>query len=114
VLLLVAFTANIGQSTTEPAQAATPTPTPAPEQTPAPSQPQELRLHNVAESRAYVYPRRVLRICGRSSCGDDGRRTHPLYGGIHYPMAIENGLVQGECVGRAVLERVETRVISDQ
>jgi hypothetical protein len=32
-----------------------------------------------------------------------------LYGGIHYPMAIENGLVQGECVGRAVLERVETR-----
>ncbi|MBX2999533.1 MAG: VCBS repeat-containing protein [Caldilineaceae bacterium] len=32
-----------------------------------------------------------------------------LYGGIHYPMAIENGLTQGECVGRAVLERVKTR-----
>jgi hypothetical protein len=32
-----------------------------------------------------------------------------LYGGIHYPMAIENGLAQGECVGRAVLERVQTR-----
>lgn len=32
-----------------------------------------------------------------------------LYGGIHYPMAIENGLTQGECVGRSVLERVKTR-----
>jgi membrane-associated phospholipid phosphatase len=32
-----------------------------------------------------------------------------LYGGIHYPMAIDNGALQGQCVGRAVLRRVHTR-----
>jgi hypothetical protein len=31
-----------------------------------------------------------------------------LYSGIHYRMAIENGLTQGRCVGRSVLERVHT------
>ena len=34
-----------------------------------------------------------------------------LYGGIHYPMAIENGKTQGICIGRKVLERVQTRRI---
>jgi len=32
-----------------------------------------------------------------------------LYGGIHYPMAIDNGLAQGRCVGKSVLSRVVTR-----
>ncbi|NJO00089.1 MAG: phosphatase PAP2 family protein, partial [Anaerolineales bacterium] len=32
-----------------------------------------------------------------------------LFGGIHYPMGIENGLSQGQCVGRAVLERIQAR-----
>jgi hypothetical protein len=32
-----------------------------------------------------------------------------LYAGIHYPMAIDNGALQGQCVGRAVLRRVHTR-----
>lgn len=32
-----------------------------------------------------------------------------LYGGIHYPMAIENGLDQGRGVGRLVIDRVQTR-----
>jgi hypothetical protein len=32
-----------------------------------------------------------------------------LYGGIHYPMAIENGQAQGRCIGRHVIERVHTR-----
>ena len=32
-----------------------------------------------------------------------------LYGGIHYRMAIDNGAVQGRCVGQAVLRRVHTR-----
>jgi hypothetical protein len=32
-----------------------------------------------------------------------------LYGGIHYPMAIANGISQGNCVGRRVLERLKTR-----
>ena len=32
-----------------------------------------------------------------------------LYGGIHYPMAIENGLDQGRGVGRHVVGRVQTR-----
>ncbi len=32
-----------------------------------------------------------------------------LYGGIHYPMAIEHGKAQGVCVARAVLERISTR-----
>lgn len=33
-----------------------------------------------------------------------------LYGGIHYPMAIENGLVQGRSVGAFQVERLKTRV----
>lgn len=32
-----------------------------------------------------------------------------LYGGIHYPMAIEQGLLQGRAVGRTVLARARTR-----
>ena len=36
-----------------------------------------------------------------------------LYGGIHYPMAIEEGLHQGELVGREVVERVITRPRTD-
>ena len=32
-----------------------------------------------------------------------------LYGGIHYPMAIDNGVAQGRCIGRKVIERVKTR-----
>jgi hypothetical protein len=35
-----------------------------------------------------------------------------LYGGIHYPMAIENGKAQGVCIGRKVLERVQTRQVN--
>jgi hypothetical protein len=35
-----------------------------------------------------------------------------LYGGIHYPMAIENGLVQGTSLGAHVLARVATRSAS--
>ncbi|MBI1880097.1 MAG: hypothetical protein HYR94_18070 [Chloroflexi bacterium] len=31
-----------------------------------------------------------------------------LYGGIHYRMGIENGLTQGQCIGRTVLDRVQT------
>lgn len=31
-----------------------------------------------------------------------------LYGGIHYPMAVEHGLTQGRQVGQAVVTRVET------
>jgi len=32
-----------------------------------------------------------------------------LYGGIHYPVSIANGLTQGQCLGRLVLERIHTR-----
>jgi hypothetical protein len=32
-----------------------------------------------------------------------------LYGGIHYPMAIDEGIRQGAQVGRHLIERVETR-----
>jgi hypothetical protein len=32
-----------------------------------------------------------------------------LYGGIHYPMAIEHGVTQGASIGKAVVSRVETR-----
>jgi hypothetical protein len=31
-----------------------------------------------------------------------------LYGGIHYRMSIENGVAQGQCIGRTVLDRVHT------
>ena len=33
-----------------------------------------------------------------------------LYGGIHYPMAIHEGLAQGECVGQMVIDSVCTRL----
>ena len=36
-------------------------------------------------------------------------QTSRLYAGIHYPMAIDNGAVQGRCIGQAVLRRVQTR-----
>jgi hypothetical protein len=36
-------------------------------------------------------------------------QTSRLYAGIHYPMAIDNGALQGGCIGRAVLRRVHTR-----
>lgn len=32
-----------------------------------------------------------------------------LYGGIHYRIAIENGLKQGQCVGQTVLSRLQLR-----
>ncbi len=32
-----------------------------------------------------------------------------IYGGIHYPMAIVNGVAQGRCIGKQVLARVKTR-----
>jgi hypothetical protein len=32
-----------------------------------------------------------------------------LYGGIHYPMAIENGLAQGEEIAALVRARLRTR-----
>ncbi len=33
-----------------------------------------------------------------------------LYGGIHYPMAIERGMPQGACVAKTMFERIQTRV----
>lgn len=32
-----------------------------------------------------------------------------LYGGVHYPMGIDEGLRQGRCVGQAVIDNVTTR-----
>ena len=32
-----------------------------------------------------------------------------LYGGIHYPMGIDEGIPQGRCVGQAVVDEVQTR-----
>ncbi len=32
-----------------------------------------------------------------------------LYGGIHYSRGNEDGLVQGRCIGRLVVERARTR-----
>jgi hypothetical protein len=32
-----------------------------------------------------------------------------LYGGIHFPMGNENGIVLGRCIGRMVVERFRTR-----
>lgn len=36
-----------------------------------------------------------------------------LYGGIHYMMAIENGVVQGEQVGKYIVDKIQTRVNGD-
>ena len=33
-----------------------------------------------------------------------------LYGGIHYPMAVERGMPQGACVADRLFERIQTRV----
>ncbi len=35
--------------------------------------------------------------------------TSRLYGGIHYPMAIEAGLDQGAAIGSLVVNRLQTR-----
>lgn len=35
--------------------------------------------------------------------------TSRLYGGIHYPMAIEAGLDQGAAIGSLVVDRLQTR-----
>jgi hypothetical protein len=35
--------------------------------------------------------------------------TSRLYGGIHYPMAIESGLQQGDAIGSLVVNRLQTR-----
>jgi PAP2 superfamily protein len=35
--------------------------------------------------------------------------TSRLYGGIHYPMAIEAGLDQGDAIGSLVVDRLQTR-----
>jgi hypothetical protein len=32
-----------------------------------------------------------------------------VYGGIHFVRAVKLGLVQGECIGKRVLERLKTR-----
>ncbi|HSL84746.1 MAG TPA: phosphatidic acid phosphatase, partial [Thermoanaerobaculia bacterium] len=32
-----------------------------------------------------------------------------LYGGIHYPIGIDEGVPQGRCVGQAVVDGVKTR-----
>jgi membrane-associated phospholipid phosphatase len=32
-----------------------------------------------------------------------------LYGGIHYPMAIEFGMDQGDAIGALVIKRLQTR-----
>jgi hypothetical protein len=32
-----------------------------------------------------------------------------LYGGIHYRSATENGLQQGSCVGRTIVDRIQFR-----
>ena len=32
-----------------------------------------------------------------------------LYGGIHYPMANNNGAALGRCIGEKVIERIKTR-----
>jgi hypothetical protein len=32
-----------------------------------------------------------------------------LYAGIHFPSSLRNGLAQGECIARKVVERIETR-----
>jgi hypothetical protein len=39
----------------------------------------------------------------------DEAATSRLYGGIHYPMAIENGLAQGREIGRIIDQRARTR-----
>lgn len=39
---------------------------------------------------------------------DEAARSR-LYGGIHYPMANENGLTQGQCVADSVLEAIDLR-----
>ena len=43
-----------------------------------------------------------------ADAADEAARSR-LYGGIHYPMAIENGLTQGREIGRLINQRLRTR-----
>jgi hypothetical protein len=43
-----------------------------------------------------------------TDAADEAARSR-IYGGIHFPMGIENGKSHGDAVGRVVLERLHTR-----
>lgn len=47
-----------------------------------------------------------------TDAADEAARSR-IYGGIHFPMGIENGKSHGDAVGRVVLERLHTRRRSD-
>ncbi|HLE84909.1 MAG TPA: phosphatase PAP2 family protein, partial [Thermoanaerobaculia bacterium] len=54
---------------------------------------------------SYLFPSAAASFDGMK----DEAAISRLYGGIHYPMGIDDGVPQGRCVGQAVLDGVQTR-----
>ena len=52
--------------------------------------------------------RPARRFTSFRAAADEVARSR-LYAGLHYPMSLSNGLAQGECIARKVMERVKTR-----
>ena len=51
---------------------------------------------------------RTLRTYGNKA--SEEAAISRLYGGIHYMMAIDNGVDQGELVGNHIVSKISTRV----
>jgi hypothetical protein len=52
--------------------------------------------------------RPVRRLASFRAAADEVARSR-LYAGIHYPISLSNGIAQGECIARRVMDRVKTR-----
>lgn len=61
-----------------------------------------------ADSTHVNIGRPVRRFSSFRAAADEVARSR-LYAGLHYPMSLTNGLAQGECIARRVMERVKTR-----
>lgn len=61
-----------------------------------------------ADSTHVTIGRPVRRFASFRAAADEVARSR-LYAGLHYPMSLSNGLAQGECIARRVIERVRTR-----
>jgi len=61
-----------------------------------------------ADSTHVNIGRPVRRFASFRAAADEVARSR-LYGGLHYPMSLSNGLAQGECIADKVMARVRTR-----
>jgi len=61
-----------------------------------------------ADSTHVSIGRPVRRFASFRAAADEAAQSR-LYGGLHYPISLQNGLAQGDCIARKVVERIKTR-----